>query len=163
VVKEERRLRIEDSPRAMLYEVISGATFLASPYRRPISGWMGDLESMTPQDAREFFQRWYVPANAVVVVAGDVDPQQVLRLAQKTYGSIPARPVPARKPRMEPAQAGAGASNTRRRPSSRTWRCRSRCRRCAVFDASPETDDALALTCWPPCSTATAAPGSTAR
>ena len=73
VVKEERRLRTEDSPRGMLYEVAAGTAFLASPYRRPISGWMSDLESMTPQDARDFYRRWYVPANAAVVVAGDVD------------------------------------------------------------------------------------------
>jgi zinc protease len=146
VVKEERRLRIEDAPRAMLYEVISGATFLASPYRRPISGWMGDLESMTPQDARDFFQRWYVPANAVVVVAGDVDPQQVLQLAQKTYGRIAARPVPARKPRVEPAQAGARRVEYKA-PAEQSYVALSfKVPQVRGFDASPDTDDALALT-----------------
>jgi zinc protease len=163
VVKEERRLRIEDSPRAMLYEVISGATFLASPYRRPISGWMGDLESMTPQDAREFFQRWYVPANAVVVVAGDVDPQQVLRLAQKTYGSIPARPVPARKPRMEPAQAGARRVEYKA-PAEQSYVALSfKVPQVSAFDASPRPTTHWPSRCWPPCSMATAAPGWTAR
>ncbi|RYG14876.1 MAG: insulinase family protein [Burkholderiales bacterium] len=106
VVKEERRLRTEDSPRALLYEALSAGVYQAAPYRRPIVGWMSDLDAMTPADARAFFQRWYVPANAAVVVAGDVDPQEVRRLAEKYYGAIPARPVPVRKPREEPGQAG---------------------------------------------------------
>ncbi len=106
VVKEERRMRTEDQPRALLFEQLNAAAFNASPYRRPIVGWMSDLEAMTPQDARQFYQKWYVPANAVVVVAGDVDVAQVRALAEKTYGRIPARAVPARKPRAEPAQPG---------------------------------------------------------
>jgi zinc protease len=106
VVKEERRLRTEDSPRALVHESLNAAVFVASPYRRPIVGWMSDLQAMTPADAREFFQRWYVPANAAVVVAGDVDVAQVRRWAEKYYGSVPARAVPARKPREEPVQVG---------------------------------------------------------
>ncbi|MGH8859277.1 MAG: M16 family metallopeptidase, partial [Polaromonas sp.] len=94
VVKEERRLRTEDSPRAMMYEVMGATVFQASPYRRPVVGWMSDLEAMTPQDARDFYQRWYVPSNAGVVVAGDVDVAEVRRLAEKYYGSMPARVVP---------------------------------------------------------------------
>ncbi len=106
VVKEERRLRTEDSPRAMLYEQQAAVAFLASPYRRPIVGWMSDLDAMTPGDVRDFYRRWYVPANAAVVVAGDVDVAQVRKLAEKYYGGIAARPVPERKPRLEPEQAG---------------------------------------------------------
>ncbi|WP_092132781.1 pitrilysin family protein [Polaromonas sp. YR568] len=106
VVKEERRLRTEDSPRAMLFEQATAITFLAAPYRRPIVGWMSDLDAMTPNDLREFYKRWYVPANAAVVVAGDVTVAQVKKLAEKYYGGIPARPVPVRKPRTEPEQDG---------------------------------------------------------
>jgi len=106
VVKEERRMRTEDNPRALLSESLNAATFQASPYRRPVVGWMSDLDAMTPDDARAFYRHWYVPANAAVVVAGDVDVQQVRRLAEQTYGRIPARAVPARKPRSEPLQAG---------------------------------------------------------
>ncbi|MDB5869264.1 MAG: peptidase domain protein [Polaromonas sp.] len=106
VVKEERRMRTDESPRAMLHEQASAITFLASPYRRPIVGWMSDLEAMTPGDVRSFYQRWYVPANAALVVAGDVEVKQVRKLAEKYYGRIAARPVPERKPRTEPAQAG---------------------------------------------------------
>ncbi len=106
VVKEERRMRTEDNPRALMYEALNATVFVASPYRRPIVGWMNDLEALTPDDARAFFQRWYVPANAAVVVAGDVDVAQVKALAEKYYGSLPGRSVPVRKPREEPVQTG---------------------------------------------------------
>jgi zinc protease len=106
VIKEERRQRTEESPRARMFEALNAMTFQASPYRRPIVGWMSDLEAMTPDDVREFYRRWYMPANAAVVVAGDVDPQQVRALAEKHYGRIPARAVPPRKPRAEPEQTG---------------------------------------------------------
>jgi len=106
VVKEERRMRTEDQPRSLLGEQQNAAIFTASPYHRPVVGWMSDLESMTPADARAFFQAWYVPSNAAIVVAGDVDVDKVRALAEKYYGSIPARAAPARKPRTEPAQRG---------------------------------------------------------
>jgi zinc protease len=106
VVKEERRLRTEDQPRALLGEQQNAATFIASPYHRPVVGWMSDLDAMTPDDVRDFHKRWYVPANAVLVVAGDVDVAQVRAMAEKYYGRIPARAVPARKPRVEPVQRG---------------------------------------------------------
>ncbi len=106
VVKEERRLRTEDQPRALLGEQQNAAVFTASPYHRPVVGWMSDLDAMTPDDVREFHKRWYVPANAVLVVAGDVDIAQVRAMAEKYYGRIPTRAVPTRKPRIEPTQRG---------------------------------------------------------
>jgi len=106
VVKEERRMRTEDSPRALMFEQATAMTFVASPYRRPVVGWMSDLDAMTPQDARDFYQRWYVPGNAALVVAGDVELADVKRLAETYYGPIAARPVPPRKPRVEPEQSG---------------------------------------------------------
>jgi zinc protease len=106
VVKEERRMRTEDEPHARLDEAMEAMVFLAHPYRRPTVGWMSDLDAMTAEDARAFYQRWYTPANAVVVVAGDVDVEQVRTWAEQTYGAIPPRPVPTRKPRDEPGQAG---------------------------------------------------------
>ena len=106
VIKEERRLRTEDQPRALLGEQQNAAVFVASPYHRPIVGWMSDLDAMTPDDVRDFHRRWYVPANATVVVAGDVDVDKVRALAEATYGRIPAGTVPTRKPREEPEQRG---------------------------------------------------------
>ena len=106
VVKEERRMRTDDQPRAQLFEQLNAAAFVASPYRRPVVGWMSDLESLKPEDARQFYRRWYVPANAVLVVAGDVDVQRVRALAEKYYGRITARAVPVRKPQAEPVQIG---------------------------------------------------------
>ncbi|QHE87081.1 M16 family metallopeptidase [Hydrogenophaga sp. BPS33] len=106
VVKEERRQRTEESPRARMFEALNAMVFQASPYRRPNVGWMSDLDAMTPEDLRAFYQRWYVPANAALVIAGDVDVEQTRALAEKHFGSIPARAVPARKPREEPPQAG---------------------------------------------------------
>jgi zinc protease len=146
VVKEERRLRTEDSPRALLWEALNAATFVASPYRRPVIGWMNDLDAMTPQDAREFFKHWYVPANATVVVAGDVDPAQVRRLAQKYYGSIPARAVPSRKPRVEPAQVGVRRIEFKAPAEQAYVALAFKVPKLTSFDATPDNDDALALT-----------------
>ena len=106
VVKEERRMRTEDNPHARLHEAMDATIYQAAPYRRPIVGWMSDLEAMTPDDARAFYKRWYTPTNATVVVAGDVQVPQVRAWAEKYYGSLPTRAVPARKPREEPAQSG---------------------------------------------------------
>lgn len=106
VVKEERRLRTQASPIALMLEAATGLTFTASPYRRPIVGWMSDLDAMTAQDVRNFYQRWYVPGNAAVVVSGDVEVAEARRLAVTYYGPIAARPVPVRKPQDEPVQAG---------------------------------------------------------
>lgn len=106
VVKEERRMRTEDNPRSLLYETLNATAFTASPYRRPIIGWMSDLDAMTPDDARAFYRQWYTPSNAVVVVVGDVDPKEVKQLAEHYYGRLPTHTLPARKPRTEPSQAG---------------------------------------------------------
>ena len=106
VVTEERRMRIEDNPRSQMGEAMNAAMYMASPYRRPVIGWMSDIAAYTPDDARDFYKRWYVPGNVAVVVAGDVDPAEVKRLAEKHFGAIPARAVPTRKPQVEPQQMG---------------------------------------------------------
>ncbi|MDR3005049.1 MAG: insulinase family protein [Acidovorax sp.] len=106
VVKEERRMRTEDNPRSMLMEQLLATVFQASAYHRPVVGWMDDLNAMTADDVRQFQKAWYTPATAVIVIAGDVDPEQVKTWAEETYGQIPAHAVPVRKPRNEPAQIG---------------------------------------------------------
>ena len=106
VVMEERRLRTEDNPEALVQETLNSVAFQASPYRRPVIGWMDDLEHMTAQDARDWYRRWYVPNNAYVIIVGDVDHAAVFRLAEKHFGAIKARPLPERKPQNEPSQEG---------------------------------------------------------
>ncbi len=106
VVMEERRLRTDDQPQSLLSEQLLATTFQAHPYRVPIIGWMNDLENMTAADARLWYDSWYVPNNAYLVVVGDVDHRSVFALAEKHYGALAARPLPVRKPQQEPAQAG---------------------------------------------------------
>ncbi|MBI1965175.1 MAG: insulinase family protein, partial [Betaproteobacteria bacterium] len=78
----------------------------AHPYRSPIIGWMNDIENLRVEDALDFYRRWYAPNNAIVVVVGDVEPQQVFQLAEKHFGAYQAKPLPQRKPQEEPEQRG---------------------------------------------------------
>ena len=113
VVMEERRLRTDDQPQSLLFEAMNAAAFQSHPYRRPIIGWMNDLENMTAQDARDWYDRWYVPNNAYVVIVGDVDHQAVFRAAEKHYGALKARPLPNRKPQDEAPQNGVRRLNVK--------------------------------------------------
>lgn len=106
VVMEERRMRTDDDPQAKLFEQMNAVAFQAHPYRRPIIGWMSDLENMSAADAKAWYDNWYVPNNAYVVVTGDVDHQAVFALAQQHYGALPARALPLRKAQIEPRQEG---------------------------------------------------------
>lgn len=106
VIKEERRMRTDDQPRAALMEQLNAATFMASPYHHPVIGWMNDLDNLQPDDVRQFYRTWYTPANAALVIAGDVDPQQVRAWAEEIYGRLPVQALPARKPQLEPGQKG---------------------------------------------------------
>ncbi len=146
VVKEERRLRTEDNPRALLHEALSATALMASPYRRPIVGWMSDLEAMTAQDARDFYRKWYTPSNAVIVVAGDAEPLQVKALAEKYYGTMAARAVPERKPQQEPAQQGLRRFEFKAPAEQSYVALAFKVPRLANLQVTPEHDDALALT-----------------
>lgn len=106
VVMEERRLRTDDQPQAIVHERLYAAAFENTPYRNPIIGWMTDLESMTYLDAKEWYEHWYAPNNAILVVSGDVRPEDVLRLAKKYYEPLPAKKLPIRKPQIEVPQLG---------------------------------------------------------
>jgi zinc protease len=106
VVMEERRMRTEDKPQALVYEQLMATAFQQNPYRRPVIGWMNDLTQMTGEDARTWYKRWYAPNNAVMVVVGDVKPDAVFKLAQKYYGKAKAHILPLRKPQEELAQNG---------------------------------------------------------
>ena len=101
VVKEERRLRTEDNPSALTYERFVAAAYVSSPYHQPIIGWMDDLNHLTIQDIELWYDQWYAPNNATLVVVGDVQPEQVFKLAKKYFGRIKSRELPAIKPQRE--------------------------------------------------------------
>ncbi|KAF1048534.1 M16 family metallopeptidase [Xylophilus sp.] len=146
VIKEERRMRTDDNPRAQLFEQLMAAAFQASPIRRPVIGWMNDIEAMTADDVRAFHHQWYVPANAALVVAGDVDPATVRRLAERYYGGIPARAVPVRKPREEPPQQGLRRIWFKAPAEQAYVLLAFKAPRLRSLDAAADNDDALALT-----------------
>ena len=89
VILEERNQRIDNNPRARLGEQIDAALYLNEPYHKPVIGWRNEMERLTRDDAIAFYKKYYAPNNAIVVVAGDVEPDAVLAMAKETYGKIP--------------------------------------------------------------------------
>jgi len=106
VVMEERRMRTDDNPQSLTYEQFNATAFASSPYRIPTIGWMGDLKTMAVGDLRNWYEKWYAPNNAVVVVVGDVDPDAVYRLAKKYFGPLKPSDIVKPKPRLEVPQFG---------------------------------------------------------
>lgn len=106
VVQEERRWRTDDQPQSLVYETLMATAFKEHPYRRPVIGWMNDLEHLNVGDVRRWYHRWYAPNNAILVVVGDVSHGDVFRLAQRYFGKVPAERLPERKPQAEPPQRG---------------------------------------------------------
>ncbi|MCR6630019.1 MAG: insulinase family protein [Magnetospirillum sp.] len=107
VVLEERRSRTDNNPQALLSERVEAALFLNHPYRRPVIGWGSEIAALTREDALDFYKRWYAPNNAILVVAGDVEPEKVRALAEKYYGPLKAEQTPARIRPEEPPQVAA--------------------------------------------------------
>ena len=95
VVIEERRLRTEDKAESKVYEKFNEAAFPGHPYGRPVIGWMRDLKKLNVSDLHKWYQRYYSPANAILVVVGDVDPDEVITMAKKYYGPIKSSKVEA--------------------------------------------------------------------
>lgn len=95
VVIEERRLRTEDKAESKVYEKFNEVAFPGHPYGRPVIGWMRDLEKLKVEDLHKWYQRYYSPANAVLVVVGDVEPSEVIDMAKKYYGSLKSTEVEA--------------------------------------------------------------------
>ncbi len=93
VVQEERRMRTEDSPLSFTQEVAMATAYQTSPYRQPVVGWMADLHSLQAEDLKHWYQRWYAPDNATLVVAGDVEPQAVFSLAKQYFGKLKAEQI----------------------------------------------------------------------
>ena len=106
VVKEERRLRVEDQPNSLLREHVMATAFFNHPYGNPVIGWMSDIEAYTLEDNQAWYDRYYHPNNAVVVVVGDVDAERVIDAAREHFGDIPAGELADAKPRAETPQKG---------------------------------------------------------
>jgi zinc protease len=113
VVKEERRLRTENSVFGLMEEQLEALVFLAHPYRWPVIGWMEDIQRITRDDCEAFFRTYYAPNNAAIYAVGDLDPDETLRLVERAYGDIPAGPRPAPVPQGEPPQRGERRARVR--------------------------------------------------
>lgn len=106
VIKEERRLRTDDKPNAKAYERFKAMAYPASGYHTPTIGWMADLDRMNVQELRHWYEAWYVPNNATLVVVGDVKLDEVKALAERYFGPVPRRDVPPAKKPLELAEPG---------------------------------------------------------
>ena len=106
VVKQERLWSVEDKPTSRLFEQFKAAAYLSSSERNPVIGWMRDIENYDLSDLKDWYQKWYAPNNATLVVVGDVDPKEVVRLAEQTYGVYPPRTINPPKPQFEIEQQG---------------------------------------------------------
>lgn len=107
VVLEERRQRVDSDPAALLAERVDATFFVNSSYRRPVIGWEHEIRALSADDVRAFYKRWYRPANAILLVAGDIGLDEVRMLAEKTYGALDGAAVPQREVLDEPPPLGA--------------------------------------------------------
>lgn len=106
VVLEERRRSYDSNPDGLLYEQLLATAFMVHPYRHPIIGWPSDIRNLTPQQAREFMQRYYAPVNTVIALVGDVEFERAVAMVGRYFGHLPAgTPVPA-VAAVEPEQRG---------------------------------------------------------
>ncbi len=106
VVREERRLRTDDKPQAKLYEYFMAMAYTNSPYRNPVIGWPDDIENYQVTDLQQWYQTWYAPNNATLVVVGDVHAPEVFDLAKKYFSTIPRSEIKPLKPQVEMPQIG---------------------------------------------------------
>ncbi len=108
VIIEERRSRIDNNPGARLDEQMNASLYLSHPYGVPVIGWAHEMAKLSREDALRFYKRYYAPNNAILVVSGDVTPEEVKRLAEETYGKLPANPdVDGRTRPQEPPHVAA--------------------------------------------------------
>lgn len=106
VIQEERRMRTDDNPQALAFERFLATAHLADPYHHPVIGWMSDLHQMTIQDVRSWYNNFYTPNNATLVVVGDVDANHVYELARLYFAAIPRKADFIRKKQLEPQSLG---------------------------------------------------------
>jgi len=104
VVIEERRMRTDSNPIGRLLEQFTAEAFAAHPYHRPTVGWMSDLNSFSATDAQKFYDKYYVPSNMVVALAGDIKAEQAMPILEKYFGRLPSHPRPDEATTTEPPQ-----------------------------------------------------------
>ncbi len=102
VVMEERRMRVDNSPQALVGEQMAAALHLSHPYGRPVIGWADEIRRIDRVSAQNFYDHHYAPNNAILVVAGDVTPEEIRTMAQASYGKLPARDLEPRAEFSEP-------------------------------------------------------------
>jgi zinc protease len=107
VILEEQNQRVANNPRARLGEQIDAALFLNHPYGKPVIGWRHEMEQLSRDDAIGFYRRFYAPNDAVVVIAGDVEPETARKLAEETYGKVARHNniLPRQRPQEPPPVA----------------------------------------------------------
>lgn len=106
VIREERRMRTDDQPSGVLYEAMYANAFVANPVRTPVIGWMDDLDHLKADQLRAWYKQWYAPNNATIVIVGDVDPQETLKVIKQQFGKIKPQTLPDRQLTKEPKQTG---------------------------------------------------------
>ena len=108
VILEERRSRVDNDPSSILSEQMAAVLFLRHPYGTPVIGWENEMKGLTREDAVAYYKRYYAPNNAILVVAGDVEPEAVVAMAKEIYGGLkPSESLPPRKRVMEPEPRAA--------------------------------------------------------
>ena len=106
VVTEERRMRTDDNPQAKMQEQFMSVAYSNSSYKHPIIGWPSDIANYTVEDLQAWYQRWYAPNNATLVVVGDVQPAAVFELAEHYFGALTTSDIKTLKPQTEIEQLG---------------------------------------------------------
>ena len=102
VVLEERRMRVENNPQALMGEQMEAALHMSHPYGRPVLGWPEEVRRIDKVSAQDFYKHHYAPNNATLIIAGDVTPEQIRVMAQAEYGKVAARPLQPRSEFSEP-------------------------------------------------------------
>lgn len=106
VVREERRMRVESNPQGKLVEALLATAFEAHPYRVMPGGWASDIDNFREPEAEAFYKKYYTPGNITIGIAGDVNPAQARRMAEKYFGRLPKAPLPPLVRTVEPVQEG---------------------------------------------------------
>lgn len=106
VVREERRMRVESSPQGKLVESLLATAFAAHPYRVMPGGWASDIDNFRMTEAEQFYKKYYTPGNITIGIAGDVNPAEAKKMAEKYFGRLPKAPLPPMVRTVEPVQEG---------------------------------------------------------